>query len=140
MHATYPRDTLAGLETMSMMSDIDMPLSALRMQIASAVNLVAQVSRLSDGPRKITHVSEIIGYDPQAQTCRIEDVFSRHVDGVDPDGTIHSRLLPTGYLPRCAPQLAEHGVALPASVHQAAQQAAERRARPATPSLPPPRS
>lgn len=135
VHATYPRDTLSRLETMSLMSDVEMPLSALRMQIASAVNLIVQVSRLSDGSRKVTHVSEVLGYDPQAQTYRIEDVFVRHVLGVDPDGTIQSRLAPTGYLPRCAPQLLEHGVDLPPSVREAA----ERRARGSLPP-PPPRS
>src|SRR5690606_5335369 len=86
VHATYPRDTLSRLETMAMMSDVEMPLVALRMQIASAVNLVVQVSRLPDGTRKVTHVSEVLGYDPQAQAYRIEDVFVRHVTGTDARG------------------------------------------------------
>src|SRR5262249_51166133 len=66
LHATYPRDTLTRLETMAMMSDVEMPLSALRMQIGSAVNIVVQVSRLSDGSRKISNVTEVLGFDMAA--------------------------------------------------------------------------
>jgi pilus assembly protein CpaF len=134
VHATYPRDTLSRLETMAMMSDVEMPLVALRMQIASAVNLVVQVSRLSDGTRKVTHVSEVLGYDPQAQAYRIEDVFVRQVQGTDARGMIQSQLVPTGYLPRCTAQLAEHGVSLPPAVLHAA----ERRPPAAPPGRPPP--
>src|ERR1044071_4593868 len=63
LHATYPRDTLSRLETMAMMSDVDMPLAALQSQLASGVNILVQVSRLSDGSRKITHVRGVLGFD-----------------------------------------------------------------------------
>ena len=71
LHATYPRDTLTRLETMCMMSDIDMPLPAMRQQIGSGVQLVVQVSRLQDGSRKVTHITEVIGFDLAiaAATC-----------------------------------------------------------------------
>ena len=65
LHATYPRDTTSRLETMAMMSDIDMPLTALRFQLASAVNIICQVSRLQDGSRKITHITEVLGFDQE---------------------------------------------------------------------------
>jgi pilus assembly protein CpaF len=64
VHATYPHDTLTRLETMSLMSDVELPLSALRVQLGSAINLVVQTSRLQDGSRKVTHVSEVRGYNP----------------------------------------------------------------------------
>ena len=63
VHATYPHDTLTRLETMSLMSDVELPLSALRVQLASAINIIVQTSRLADGSRKVTHVSEVRGYD-----------------------------------------------------------------------------
>src|SRR5262249_23697594 len=75
LHATYPRDTLARLETMAMMSDVDMPLHALRVQLASAVNLIVQVARLQDGSRKITHVTEALGLDLTSGTYPSRDRF-----------------------------------------------------------------
>jgi pilus assembly protein CpaF len=126
LHATYPRDTLTRLETMAMMSDIDMPLAAMRIQLASAVNIIVQVSRLQDGSRKITHVTEVLGFDPVTQAYQMQDIFAREHHGVDERGDIVSDLVPTGILPRALPQLHEHGMDLPASVYDAAKR------RPAT--------
>src|SRR6185503_2423180 len=81
LHATYPRDTMTRLETMSMMSDIEMPLAAMRIQIASAVNIICQVSRLQDGSRKVTHVTEVLGYDPQQGVYQMQDIFLRQYHG-----------------------------------------------------------
>ncbi|HEX7603533.1 MAG TPA: CpaF family protein, partial [Polyangiaceae bacterium] len=67
LHATYPRDTLSRLEPMAMMSDVDMPLLAMRIQLASAVNIICQVGRLQDGSRKITHITEVLGFDIQSE-------------------------------------------------------------------------
>jgi pilus assembly protein CpaF len=121
LHATYPRDTMSRLETMAMMSDIEMPLTALRIQLASAVNIICQVSRLQDGSRKITHVTEILGYDGQAY--QMQDIFVREYQGFDERGMIISQIAPTGILPRCLPQLHEHGVDLPPVVYEAAKHA-----------------
>ena len=77
VHATYPIDTLNRLETMCLMSDIEMPLSAMRAQIASAVDIIVQTSRLRDGSRCVTHISEVQGYSVEKQTYIIEDVFIR---------------------------------------------------------------
>ena len=121
LHATYPRDTVSRLETMAMMSDVDMPLAALRIQLASAVNIICQVSRLQDGSRKITHVTEVLGYDSERNQYLMQDIFARAYHGFDESGMIQSDLLPTGILPRCLPQLHEHGVDLPASVYEAAK-------------------
>lgn len=123
LHATYPRDTVSRLETMAMMSDIEMPLHALRIQLASAVNIIVQVSRLQDGSRKITHVTEVLGYDANTNAYQLQDIFAREYQGFGEGGEILSDLQPTGILPRCLPQLHEHGVDLPPAVHEAAERA-----------------
>jgi len=128
VHATYPRDTLTRLETMCLMSDVEMPLVAMRLQIASGINILVQVSRLADGRRKVTHVSEVLGFDVQSGNYVIQDLFLRTYGGVGPTGAIESVLLPTGLVPLCLPQLREHGVELPSAVSVAIEQrhAAER--------------
>lgn len=126
LHATYPRDTMSRLETMALMSDVDMPLVALRTQIGSAVQAIVQVSRLQDGSRKVTHVSEVHGYDQERSAYVIADVFERRIHGTSADGKIQSDLLPTGYVPHFLGQLHDHGVDLPASVHEAARERGRR--------------
>lgn len=126
LHATYPRDTASRLETMAMMSDIEMPLSALRIQLASAVNIILQVSRLQDGSRKVTHVTEVLGYDPTAGQYEMQDIFVRDYQGFDEEGRIVSDIIPSGILPRCLPQIHEHGLDLPRSVYDAAKRGQRR--------------
>jgi pilus assembly protein CpaF len=126
LHATYPKDTLTRLETMAMMSDVEMPLSALRIQIGSGVQCIVQVSRLQDGSRKVTHVSEVAGYDLVSQTYLIRDIFIREYDGIDEQGSVLSALVPTGLIPLFAPQLREHGVDLPEEVYEAARNLEQR--------------
>jgi pilus assembly protein CpaF len=126
LHATQPRDTLTRLETMSMMSNVDMPLSAIRAQIASAVNVLVQVGRLTDGTRKITHISEVLGFDATAGSYRLEDIFVREYEGTAPDGRIQSSLVPTGFLPTCVPQMKEHDIDLPAELYAFGSDAAAR--------------
>ena len=118
LHATYPRDTTSRLETMAMMSDVEMPLDAMRVQLASAVNIICQVARLQDGSRKITHVTEVLGYDIDKKAYEMQDIFVRQYHGFDERGMILSEIVPTGYLPRCLPQLHEHGVDLPPCVYE----------------------
>ncbi len=118
VHATYPRDTLTRLETMAMMSDLDMPLIPLRVQLASGVNLLVQVSRLQDGSRVVTHVTEVLGYDMANATYLMQDIFERTYQGVGPEGEVRSTLVATGAVPRCMAQLQAHGVDLPASMFQ----------------------
>jgi len=122
VHATYPRDTLTRLETMCLMSDVEMPLTAMRMQIASGINILVQVSRLADGRRKLTHITEVLGFDASTGAYLLQDLFLRTYGGVLPGGEIQTALLPTGVMPRCAPQLQEHGVELPAAVLAAVEQ------------------
>jgi pilus assembly protein CpaF len=121
LHATYPRDVLTRLETMSMMADIEMPLAALRAQIASAVDIVVQVSRFRDGTRKITHVSEICDFDHARGAYTINDLYVRHVQGTDRRGSIVSHLLPTGNLPSNIAQIEAEGWQIPAAMYDAAR-------------------
>jgi pilus assembly protein CpaF len=123
LHATHPRDTLTRLETMCMMSDIDMPLQAMRQQIGSGVQLVVQVSRLQDGSRKVTHITEVKGFDTEAQRYRVQDIFVREYNGVDKDNKIVSQLVPTGVLPDFLPQIHEHGLDLPDPILEIARRA-----------------
>jgi pilus assembly protein CpaF len=120
VHATYPHDTLTRLETMSLMSDVELPLSALRIQLASAINIIVQTSRLADGSRKITHVSEVRGYDPN-EGFRLVDLYLRKFQGRDERGNLLSTLEPTGELPLCTDMVHSYGMQFPASLYEAAR-------------------
>lgn len=120
LHATHPRDTLTRLETMAMMSDVQMPLVALRLQIASGVNFIAQVARYRDGTRKLTHVTEVLGVDMTSGRYQLQDIFVRQHFGEDAGGRLASELTPTGHLPSQTEQLAQYGQKLPAAVVAAA--------------------
>lgn len=124
LHASHPAETMSRLETMAMMSEVGMPLSALRSQIGAGVNLVIQAARLADGSRKITHISEVVEFNVERQRYVISDLFVREFSAGE-DGTIESELVATGNLPTFAPQLIEHGHQLPSAMLEAA----ERRAR-----------
>jgi pilus assembly protein CpaF len=131
LHATHPRDTLTRLETMAMMSDVQMPLVALRLQIASGVNFIAQVARYRDGTRKLTHLTEVLGVDMTTGRYQLQDIFVRHHaaehhaggnhHGNDGSGYLASELVPTGHLPSQTEQLAQYGAKLPDAVLAAAR-------------------
>lgn len=122
LHATYPRDVLTRLETMAMMADIEMPLPALRAQIASAVDVVVQVARYRDGTRKVTHISEIGEFEHDRNGYVINDLYVRQVRGLDRRGMVQSDLLPTGNLPFHLESLQAEGFDVPAEMHEAAWQ------------------
>ena len=112
VHATYPADTLNRLETMALMSDVGLPLFALRMQIASAVDIIVQTARLRDGSRRVIHVSEVVGCDP-ARGYHIRDLFSRDRGEVSAGQTAVPALVPTGAVPTCRQVAASLGRTLP---------------------------
>ncbi|MBK6535362.1 MAG: CpaF family protein [Deltaproteobacteria bacterium] len=124
VHATYPHDTLTRLETMSLMSDVELPLSALRVQLGSAVNLIVQTSRLQDGSRRVTHVSEVRGYSAE-KGFEIVDIFARRFHGRDEEGNLISTFEPTGELPLCTDMVHSYGMAFPEAVYEAARVRAE---------------
>lgn len=103
-----------------MMSDIEMPLAAMRAQIGSGVDVIVQVARLQDGSRKVTHVTEVLGFDIARQAYDIQDLFVRRYSGMTRDNRVRSRLVPTGVLPTFLEKLEEHGVKLPAEMTRCA--------------------
>ncbi|HSQ17683.1 MAG TPA: CpaF family protein [Anaerolineales bacterium] len=103
LHANSPRDALSRLETMVMMSGLELPLLAIRRQIASAINLVVHMSRLTDGARKITHLTEVSGMEGEVVT--MSDIFKFEQTGVGPDGKVLGQLKATGLRPMFSPRL-----------------------------------
>ncbi len=120
LHATYPTDTLTRLETMGMMSDVQMPLLALRKQLASAINMILQVSRLHDGSRKVTHITEVTGYNPTTSEYEMRDIFLLTYDD---KGKQPPKIIPTGKLPECLPAIKAHGYDIPKCMYAAAKEA-----------------
>ncbi len=111
VHANTPRDALARIETMTMMSDVRLPEKAIRMQIASAVHLILQVSRMSDGTRRITHISELTG--TYSDVISMQDIFVFEKDGLDKNGKVIGRFRATGIVPKFAEKLKSAGIHLP---------------------------
>ena len=111
IHANTPRDALARLETMIQMTGMRLSDRAMRQQIASALNLVLQVARLSDGSRRVTSISEITGME--GDTITMQEIFHYERSGVDSQGQVIGRFKPTGIRPRFAERLKACGLQLP---------------------------
>jgi len=118
VHATYPSDTMNRLETMAMMSDVEMPLRAMRAQISSAIDFIVQTSRLRDGTRCVTHIAEVQGYDPD-QGYHLENIFERRYLGTDSEGRIQSEFVATGVIPKATELLKGLGYELPDAIYAA---------------------
>ena len=116
IHANNPRDAIARLETMSLMAELNLPDRAIRQQIASAVSLIVQVARLSDGTRRITHISEVTGIDDEM--VMLQDIFVFDRLGITPDNRVLGRFRATGLWPRFADRLRASGIELPASLFE----------------------
>lgn len=114
IHANTPRDTLARLETMIQMTGMRLSDRAMRQQIASAVDLVIQVARLTDGTRRITSISEITGME--GETMAMQEIFQFERAGIDSMGKVLGRFRSTGIRPRFAERLKQYGMQLPAFV------------------------
>jgi pilus assembly protein CpaF len=121
VHATYPIDTMNRLETMALMGGVELPLVALRAQLASAVDIIVQTARLRDGKRGVTHITEVCGVDP-THGYRLKDLFVALPERSG-DGSLSLTLEPTGVLPDCHPLLQSHGFQLPPAVHEAHRKA-----------------
>ena len=111
VHANSPRDALYRLDTMVAMANLNIPEKAIRQQIASAVNLIVQISRLSDGTRKVTGVAELTGMEGEVIT--MQDIFLFERTGLGPDGRVRGRFRATGIRPKCSDRLASSGMHLP---------------------------
>ncbi|HEX6988793.1 MAG TPA: CpaF family protein [Bacillota bacterium] len=113
-HANSPRDLLSRLETMVLMAGVDLPVRAIREQIASAVDLIVHQSRLRDGTRRITHITEVQGME--GDVIILQDLFRYHQLGLDQDGTVIGEFRSTGIRPRCYERLTAAGIELPTTL------------------------
>ncbi len=113
-HANTPRDVVSRLEVMVMMAGMDLPARAIREQIASAVNIVVQQSRLADGSRKVTHISEITGME--SGTVQLNDIFLYKQQGFGADGKVVGEFVATGQVPQFYEQLRSRGIDVDMSI------------------------
>ena len=116
IHANNPRDAISRLETMSLMAELNLPDRAIRQQITSAVSLIVQVARLSDGTRRITHISEVTGIDDEM--VMLQDIFVFERLGISPDNRVLGRFRATGLWPRFADRLRASGIELSPSLFE----------------------
>src|SRR5882757_325286 len=116
IHANTPRDALGRLETMVAMGSLNIPESALRRQIASAIDVVVQVSRLSDGTRKVISLAEITGME--GDVVSMQDIFIFHKRGIRDNGEVLGEFVPTGIRPKFAEKLLVSGIQLPIAMFE----------------------
>ncbi|TAP45401.1 CpaF family protein [Arthrobacter sp. S39] len=109
VHANSPRDAIARLETLVLMAGMDLPLRAVREQVASAVNLIVHISRLRDGTRRVTHITEVQGMEGDIVTLQDAFVFD-YSAGVDASGRFLGKPIPTGVRPRFTDRFVELGI------------------------------
>ncbi|WP_372806223.1 ATPase, T2SS/T4P/T4SS family [Pontiella sp.] len=114
IHANTPRDTLARLETMVLMAGMDLPVRAIREQVGSAVHLICQISRFSDGSRKVSKITEVSGLEGDRIT--LQDIFEFVQTGVDENGKVLGMVRPTGAVPTFIEDIATRGVVMDRSI------------------------
>jgi pilus assembly protein CpaF len=119
VHANSPRDALGRLETMGAMAGLDIPTSAIRRQIASAIQVVVQLTRLSDGTRKVTSLAELTGMEGEIIT--MQDIFSFRKRGIKESGEVLGAFEASGIRPKFSDRLAVTGIHLPLSMFEAAE-------------------
>lgn len=108
LHANNPREAISRLETLVMMAGLGLPAKAIRENIASAVGLIIQQSRLSDGSRKVTHISEVVGM--QGEVISLQDIFVYKQEGLDKKRKIIGRFVPTGFIPKFVEEMEAKGM------------------------------
>jgi pilus assembly protein CpaF len=108
LHANNPRDAIARMETMVMMAGMDLPLKAIREQIASAVNIIVQQTRFSDGSRKITYISELSGMEVDVVT--MQEIFQFRQEGFDDQNRVRGRFVASGFVPKFYDELQRRGI------------------------------
>jgi pilus assembly protein CpaF len=113
IHANTPRDGIARLETLVMMAGFDLPVKAIRQQIAGAVDVIVQASRLQGGPRRVTHITEVVGMEQD--TVVMQDIYRFNQEGIDESGKAFGHFECTGVRPTFMPRLESGGIRLPAS-------------------------
>ena len=116
IHSNSARDALYRLDTMVAMANLSIPERAIRQQIASAINLIIQISRQSDGTRRVTGITELTGMEGEVIT--MQDIFLFEKTGLRPDGKVCGRFRATGIRPKCSDRLAQAGFRLPADMFE----------------------
>jgi pilus assembly protein CpaF len=117
VHANNPRDAVSRIETMVTMGGVELPLKAIRHQFCSAVDLIIQANRLQGGPRKITHITEVLNMEQD--TVIMQDIFLFVQEGIDENGRAFGHFQATGVRPTCVGRLETAGVRLPANLFAA---------------------
>jgi pilus assembly protein CpaF len=125
VHANTPRDATARLETLVCMSGVELPLGVVRQQVASALDVVVQLARLSDGTRKVVSVTEITGTEGEVLT--MSEIFKFQQRGLDADGRVLGDLVPTGVTPRFVDKLRTKGIEVPQGLFVPPDDAAKKR-------------
>jgi pilus assembly protein CpaF len=116
LHANTPRDAQARLETMVMMAGMELPIKAMRQQISSAVDLIIQANRLQGGPRKVTHITEVMGMEQDM--IIMQDIFRFKQLGIDQNGRAYGQFEATGVRPSFVNRLESSGIKLPSNLFQ----------------------
>jgi pilus assembly protein CpaF len=108
LHANSPRDAISRMETMVLMAGMDLPIKAIREQIASAVNIIVQQTRFSDGTRRITYITEVSGMEVDVVT--LQDIFYFKQEGFDEGGKIRGKFVASGFVPKFYDDLQRRGM------------------------------
>jgi pilus assembly protein CpaF len=116
IHANTPRDALYRLDTMVAMANLNLPDKAIRHQVASAINLIVQIARMSDGTRRVTQITEIVGM--QEDVIAMQDIFVFEKTGVSPEGAVVGRFRSTGIRPKCSERIAASGIHMPGEIFE----------------------
>ena len=119
VHSNSPRDTISRLETLCLMSGLDLPVRVISKQIASSIQIIIQQARLSDGSRKVTHITEVQGME--GDTILLQDIFVFTQQGRTIDGDVIGEHVTTGYRPKCVRQMESMGFVLPKGLFQLAK-------------------
>jgi pilus assembly protein CpaF len=114
LHANSPRDALARLETLVLMAGVDLPVKAIRQQVAGAINIFCQLSRLRDGSRKVTSITELTGME--GETITMQEIFVFESHGADKEGKIIGEFKPTGIRPQILDRMFAMGLPLPQEI------------------------
>jgi pilus assembly protein CpaF len=114
VHANAPRDALARVETMVLMSGYDLPVRAIRQQVSSALDMICHIERMEDGSRRVTAVTEVQRMESDVIT--LQDIFEFKIDSFAPDGTINGNLKATGLRPVFLHKFEKRGIELPAGI------------------------
>ena len=120
VHANSPRDALARIQTMALMANLNLPEKAVRQQIAAAIQVIVQVARMSDGTRRVTHISELTG--TEGDIISMQDVLLFEKRGLGPDGKVLGRFVATGVMPKFTERLRAAGVPFSTSLLEVSEQ------------------